>query len=344
MEFCPIKTEDGTISLYNFKVKDVYHSKIGAYTEALHKYTIPSGLQEFVKHHNEVKILDICFGLGYNSKVAVSEIFKINPDCKVTINAIEIDKKVLSLSCIFPAENEQDFIEQKFFTAINKQIDVNKVLEDYIKEIEEYSPDLDEILPSGYKSIQVPEIKLLLHNIYYRTVSTRNIRSREASHINDLLTINIYTDEARKIINQIDTEHDFIFLDPFTPSKAPQLWSVEFFKKLYVLLKETGNLTTYSSASPVRAGMPEAGFFIGRTEPLGKRTSGTIAYKKKELLKNLLTEYEIGLLKTKAGIPYYDEDLSSTSEEIIQKRELMQKNSDRLSSGKYFRSLNFKCN
>jgi len=338
VEFIPIITEDGTISLYNFSVKDVYHSKVGAYTEALQKYTIPSGLLEFVKHNNEVKILDVCFGLGYNSKVAVSEILKINSECKITINAIEIDPKVLALSCILFDGIDNQFIEQTFFDEISKQINVDTILDEYIKDVHKYSPNLDELLPSGYKSIEAPEINQKLHNIYYRTISSRNTRSLKSNTVNDLLTINFFIDDARKIIELLSTKHDFIFHDPFTPSKAPILWTMEFFKELYRLLDENGNLTTYSSAAPVRAGLVEAGFYVGRTEPVGKKTSGTIAYKKKELLKNFLTQKEKGLLETNAGIPYYDENFCGTFESIIQKRESMQKTSDRISSSKYLKN------
>ena len=89
------------------------------------------------------------------------------------------------------------------------------------------------------------------------------------------MTINFFIDDARKAIKLVNTQHDFIFHDPFTPSKAPILWTVDFFRELRRLLDENGNLTTYSSAAPVRAGLIKAGFFIGRTEPVGKKTSGT---------------------------------------------------------------------
>ncbi|MEI8388829.1 MAG: MnmC family methyltransferase [bacterium] len=338
LELIPITTEDGTVSLYNFTINDVYHSKIGAYTEALYKYTVPSGILEFVKHNNEVKILDICFGLGYNSKVAVSEIFKINPECKITINALEIDPKVLALSCILFNQTDNNFIEKAFFDAISKQINVVAVLEEYTNNVLKYSPNLTEILPSCYKSIDAVEIKQKLHNIYYRTISSRNSRGLKTNPLKDLLTINIFTEDARKAIKLINTEHDYIFHDPFTPSKAPVLWTVDFFNELFRILSPNGNLTTYSSSAPVRAGLIEAGFFVGRTEPVGKKTSGTIAYKNIELLKNFLTSKEKGLLETNAGIPYYDENLINSSESILKNRELIQKNSDRVSSSKFLKS------
>lgn len=336
LDFVPISTEDGTISLYNFSVQDVYHSKVGAYTEALYKYTLPSGLLEFVKYNNEVKILDVCFGLGYNSKVAVAEILKINPECRITINAIEIDPVVLAFSCIVDILPHN--IQTKFFNVVSNQIDINVVLENYFKEINNNSLNIEQSLPKEYKTINLNEINQKLHNIYYRTISSRNTRQLELNTANDLLTINIFIDDARKIIKQLNTQHDFIFHDPFTPSKLPTLWTVDFFKEIYRLLKENGNLTTYSSAAPVRAGLFEAGFSLGRSEPIGKKTSGTIAYKKNDLLINPLTKDEKEILKTTAGIPYYDRTLSETPELILKNREISQKNSDRISSSQFMKS------
>ncbi len=110
------------------------------------------------------------------------------------------------------------------------------------------------------------------------------------------------------------------------------------FKELFRLLNDSGNLTTYSSAAPVRSGLIESGFHVGRTEPVGKKTSGTIAYKSAELLNNYLTDSEKGILETTAGIPYYDITFQSSSDEILKNRELMQKNSDKISSSKFMKS------
>lgn len=340
MDFVPIKTEDGSISLYNFKVKDIYHSIIGAYTEALYKYILPSGLIEFAKNNNEIKILDICYGLGYNSKVATEEIFKINPNCKVTINAIEQDPKILAFSCILSDKINNEFIKNKFSKEIIKHIDAEQIIIEYLENLSKLLPDVSKYLPKVYNFVSEFDLKQKLHNIYYRTVSPRNSMHCKNNTVYDLLTLNIYNDDARNIIKLINTEHDFIFHDPFTPSKAPSLWTVNFFKELYRLLSEHGNLTTYSSAVSIRSGLIETGFHIGKTEPVGKKSSGTIAYKKKELIKNSMTDKELKLLETTAGIPYYDKNFSSDDNEIINNRILMQKKSNRLSSSKFMKNYN----
>ena len=43
-DYEPYYTEDGSIGLYSFAEKDVYHSKFGALTEAWEKFILPSGI------------------------------------------------------------------------------------------------------------------------------------------------------------------------------------------------------------------------------------------------------------------------------------------------------------
>lgn len=69
-----LKTKDGSFSLYSEKYGDFYHStKDGAILETLYKHIIPTFafVCDSPNHkdlaQNPIKILDICFGLGYNA-------------------------------------------------------------------------------------------------------------------------------------------------------------------------------------------------------------------------------------------------------------------------------------
>ena len=84
--------------------------------------------------------------------------------------------------------------------------------------------------------------------------------------------------------------------------------------------------------------MIEAGFHVGLTENIGRKSSGTIAYKNIALIESHLPEKERGLLDTNAGIAYYDSDLSFNTEEILNFRLKLQKKSSRLSSSKYLKN------
>ncbi len=151
------------------------------------------------------------------------------------------------------------------------------------------------------------------------------------------VNIDFFIDDARISVQKLNSKYDFIFLDPFTPSKTPTLWTVDFFSQLKRLLSYKGNITTYSNAAPVRTGLIEAGFFIGQTTPVGKKTPGTIAYKNPGLVKNELSEKEKGILETKAGIPYRDKNLNSTINEVLSNREFEKHKSNRISSSKFLK-------
>ena len=58
--------EDGTHTLYSVEFDEPYHStKDGALHESLQKYVIPT--LRIKKNRQKLVILDICFGLGYNT-------------------------------------------------------------------------------------------------------------------------------------------------------------------------------------------------------------------------------------------------------------------------------------
>ncbi len=67
-------TEDGSIGLYSYAEKDVFHSKFGALTEAWEKFILPANLDDF--EFDNLKVLDVCYGIGYNTKALMS--FLIN--------------------------------------------------------------------------------------------------------------------------------------------------------------------------------------------------------------------------------------------------------------------------
>ncbi len=89
-----ITTADGSETFYNDEVGDVYHTKSGAVEEAFLKYAEPARIAELAKSGN-VRILDICFGLGYNSCAALDRALEANPDCNIRIVGLENDGRIL---------------------------------------------------------------------------------------------------------------------------------------------------------------------------------------------------------------------------------------------------------
>ena len=65
-DFHPYFTSDGSVGLYSPIYNDIYHSATGALTEANEKFIDPIQCRKYLNKY-QVKVLDICYGIGYNS-------------------------------------------------------------------------------------------------------------------------------------------------------------------------------------------------------------------------------------------------------------------------------------
>jgi len=478
-EFCPYFTNDGSVGLYSGEFNDIYHSATGALTESYEKFIFPSNINFLLNYKKEIKVLDICYGIGYNSKALINYllegssqnkksfgkrknekflnvrnyyesiygdnnmqynvpvytdkaskrkpisitsiyvdndseqngiIFTKNVDasklfrCKleeisikvsgilknithancnksnnnsqnhIYINAVDFDKN-LTLVSPFIKTGEKDFEkinkklpDKKFVKYLNNfqetvkfKIDnavnfllLNKILKKYPEILRnnelkrllkdpKFTPYFDRDmrgifeLYSGFmtNSSCLGKLTACLHNIYYHHVS-KSYKNRLKTYLLCDIDFDIQNEDARKIILNDNNTYNLIFLDAFTPSKCPCLWTLEFFKLLFNHLEPDGMLLTYSSSAAVRAAMLEAGFYIGENYNENENKSlGTIAAKNEELIKHPLSEFNLGLLKTRAGIFYRDTDLTALNEEILSARGNEVKLSTRISSTEY---------
>ena len=90
-----IITADNSESFLNEAVGESYHSHTGGVEEALKKYAVPCKIRELAKT-GKVRILDVCFGMGYNSAMAISVALEENPDCEVEVIGLEYDPVIIS--------------------------------------------------------------------------------------------------------------------------------------------------------------------------------------------------------------------------------------------------------
>ena len=86
--------EDGTNTLYSKEFDEPYHStKDGALHESLEKHVKPALV--FTKNKRQLTILDICFGLGYNTFATLYYIKKQNLSTQVHILSPEFDEELV---------------------------------------------------------------------------------------------------------------------------------------------------------------------------------------------------------------------------------------------------------
>lgn len=388
----PYFTNDGSVGLFSPADDDIYHSTYGALTEAYEKFILPANFDEYFMHNNEIKILDLCYGIGYNSKSFLNYFFenfeKKLSEVKASIGAIDTDNKFNKIY-IKVVEKDKNLIFLSPFIRTNKKIYFNnkinfdhekisrfltkrtkikykykkfiniillkkfikncpEILEDQelpklIKEYKRFlEPDICRLFENyknlGYKKSYLRRLKAFLHNIYYRYISTSYKKAVKYLKLNDL-SIDTKIGDARDVLKTDTNLYDYVFLDAFTPAKCPCLWTVEFFELLNTHINENGMLLTYSNSAAVRNAMIQAGFWVGKIyDKENDKYIGTIATKKLELIKNGLSEYDLGLINTKAGIPYRDENLTALNEAIIAAHDKEVSESRLQSSSKYIKT------
>jgi len=93
-ELIEVLTKDGSYSLRSVFFQENFHSLLGALEETKLKFTDTSNLQRF--KGKSLNVLDICFGLGYNSASLLNELIK--QKSYLNLYALEIDKKPLEYS------------------------------------------------------------------------------------------------------------------------------------------------------------------------------------------------------------------------------------------------------
>jgi tRNA U34 5-methylaminomethyl-2-thiouridine-forming methyltransferase MnmC len=282
-----VLTKDGSYSLRSVFFQENFHSLIGALEETKLKFTATSNLQRF--KGKSLNVLDICFGLGYNSASLIDELIK--QKSYLNLYALEIDKEPLEYSL----RNE------------------------------------------SFLTLWAPKVKRIFEKLY-----------RKNYFEDKFFKCSILWGDAREKINIIPSsiKFDLIYLDGFSPQKCPQLWSIEFLSKVSEKLNPQGYLITYSSSAAVRKTLRNIGLEIFSIKPsFHNRTfwsQGTVAISKfdKNKLKPNFNFEKLSLLEeehllTKASIPYRDQDLNSSKDDIIKRRLDEQIFSDLLSTNKW---------
>lgn len=106
----PVVTADGSITFFSNDWKEHYHTKTGARLEAQQKFAVPSGLALKLKT-SDVKLLDVCFGLGNNSLAACCA--AANAAHRLDSTALEMDKRIVRSAAEFFQPLETDPVDWK---------------------------------------------------------------------------------------------------------------------------------------------------------------------------------------------------------------------------------------
>jgi tRNA U34 5-methylaminomethyl-2-thiouridine-forming methyltransferase MnmC len=91
--FTPQQTQDGSFTLFSTEFNEAFHSQYGAKQESFFKFAVPTRLP-ILAETGFVRLLDICYGLGYNTAAALQTIREVNPHCHVEVIGLELNPAV----------------------------------------------------------------------------------------------------------------------------------------------------------------------------------------------------------------------------------------------------------
>lgn len=135
--------------------------------------------------------------------------------------------------------------------------------EEILKKISEINPD--------FKSYNL--IKQMILNYFLKGEKEFNYEN---------ISLILMVGDARILVNEAGKNADFVFFDPFSPKKHPEMWTEEFFRDIYYKMNEGGILSTYSYARIVKDGLKNVGFTVSPGPVVGRRSPSTIAIKERK--------------------------------------------------------------
>lgn len=99
--FHALRTEDGSYTFYHPTYKQHFHSVAGAWMESVRKYIEPCRLKEKLEKGENLSLLDIGFGMGFNA-CAAAQLAETVGKAKLYIVSLESDRNALSAAQRLP--------------------------------------------------------------------------------------------------------------------------------------------------------------------------------------------------------------------------------------------------
>lgn len=169
-----VLTDDGSYSInskeINHKVETL-HTSTGAISESFEKFIKPMKFN----YDEDIAILDICAGIGYNTSAAIADFIKNGHDSSLTIDMVEISKATLACGLLVPSpikehdmtkkaiENElinQDYATLHLETSeIPENININVYIEDARQTVQKLKDNTyDAIFLDPFSQNMAPEL------------------------------------------------------------------------------------------------------------------------------------------------------------------------------------------
>ena len=200
-------SEDGSYTAYSKEYDEHYHStKDGALKESYVKHVIPAF--KSLESRDEVVILDICYGLGFNTLCTILYYKTHSPKTRLKIYSPELDGELISSLKNFTYPKEFEIFQEIILTLSSQNIyeDENLYIEIFIGDAREYikrfSDKFDIVYQDAFSPLSNPilwtkeyfsDIKNAMKKEGVLTTYSIALRTRIALYENDF---NLYLNEG----------------------------------------------------------------------------------------------------------------------------------------------------
>lgn len=93
----------------------------------------------------------------------------------------------------------------------------------------------------------------------------------------DTVELLLIFEDVHDALPKIETQADFWFLDGFSPSKNPDMWTQDLFDQMSHLSHDQTHLASFTAAGHVRRDLEKAGFNVKKAEGFNKKRDMTVA-------------------------------------------------------------------
>ena len=169
-----VLTDDGSYSINSKEINhkiETLHTSTGAISESFEKFIKPMKFN----YEEDIAILDICAGLGYNSSAAIEDFMKNSSKSSLTIDMVEISHATLACGLLVPSPIkahditkkaiEEELIKQDYATLsletceIPENIDINVYIEDARQTVQKLKDNTyDAIFLDPFSQNMAPEL------------------------------------------------------------------------------------------------------------------------------------------------------------------------------------------
>lgn len=158
-----VLSKDGSYTAYSKEYDEHYHStRDGALNESLLKHVNPAFSVK--QDQDEVNILDICFGLGFNTLATIYYHKKNNLTCKLNIYSPELDSSLVKSLTEFTYPKEFDEFKDIVSELVDSGVysDENLHLEVFLGDAREYARKFENKFDIVYQDAFSPSTNPIL--------------------------------------------------------------------------------------------------------------------------------------------------------------------------------------